>query len=459
MPYDLLIIGAGQAAAPLAGACAAAGHSVAIAERAHLGGSCINFGCTPTKAAIASARAASQARRAREYGLHIPEVVVDFPGVLGRARGIAEAMRKSLGQSLEETPNLDLLEGHARLTGRDRSGIHAEVAGRSITARQVVLDTGTRSMIPPVDGAEAVEALHSENWLDRPELPDRLAVIGGSYIGLEMAQFYARMGSRVTIVETGPQLAGQEDEDIARALGDLLAREGIEFRLDARLSGIKKTDAGGMSLVLSGKDGNGGPPPELAASHLFFATGRNPNTGDLGLDRVGVELDQRGFVVVDERLATTAPGIWAAGDIRGSPMFTHTSWDDARILQSQLLGDGSRTTARLVPYAVFTDPQLGRVGLTERQARDTGRRFRTSRFSLAANGKAKEIGEPDGQVKLLTGEEDGAILGAAVLAPEGAELVHIFALAMAAGAPAGVLADAICIHPTLAEALQSAATA
>ncbi len=431
--YDVLIVGGGQAGPPLARELAKAGKKVALAERKYLGGSCVNFGCTPTKAAIASARLAHLARRATDFGLRIPQVEVDFPAVLRRAGAIALESRNGLDKSFENSDNPKLLRGHARFLG---PGFELLVGSTQVSAKQVVLDTGTRTAIPKIPGLEKVAYIHSGNWLDRTELPERLAMIGGNYIGLEMAQFYRRMGSQVTVWENSPRIAVHEDEEVSTAIQQFLEREGIEFHVNAHIQSIE----------------------QLRATHVFLATGRTPNTDDLGLDTVGVETSPHGIVRVDKRLATNVPGIWAAGDIRGGPMFTHTSWDDYRILLSQISGDQSRTTDRIVPYAMFTDPELGRVGLTEQHAREKGLKFRVSRFEMKRNGKAREIGEPDGFIKVLLEEGTGKILGAAVLAAEGAELVHMFIDIMNAGASSTVIRDAIHIHPTLAEAVQSAVT-
>jgi pyruvate/2-oxoglutarate dehydrogenase complex dihydrolipoamide dehydrogenase (E3) component len=447
MEFDVLIVGGGQAATPLAKALAAAGRSVALAERKHLGGSCVNYGCTPTKAALASAKLAYQMRRAAEYGLSVPDISVDFAAVIERARGFALASRRSLEESFEPGGNPLLLRGHARLCGRERDGFRVDVGGTTLLAREVVLDTGTTSVTPPIPGLGKVAMLQAENWLDGTELPRHLVIIGGGYIGLEMAQFYRRMGSEVSVVEAGPRIIDHEDSDVSECLRGLLAREGIAMYLDAKVGGVAP-DRNGLAVGLEGAG-------QISASHLFVATGRRPNTSDLGLETVGVAVDGKGFIKVDERLSTSCAGIWAAGDIRGGPMFTHSSWDDNRILQSQMLGDGGRTTRRIVPYAVFTDPQLGRVGMTEREARASGKRLRIARMEMSANGKAREIGEADGMIKVIVDSADETILGAAVLSAEGAELVHCYVAVMQAGATFRAIDGGIQIHPTLAEAVQT----
>lgn len=437
--YDVFIIGGGQAGIPLAHALAKTGRSVALAERKHLGGSCVNFGCTPTKAAIASARVAHLARRGQEFGLRIPTVQVNFAAVVERARAIALESRHGLDRGLEKNDNPKLIRGHARIDGRNSDVFRISITGKDagatgITAKQVVLNTGTRSAIPIIKGLHDIDYLTSENWLDQTELPQHLAVVGGGYIGLEMGQFYRRMGSRVTIWQQGPRVLDQEDEEISTALQEFLEAEGIEIHLKAKIDSIA----------------------QLHATHVFIAVGRTPNTHDLGLETVGVETNAPGYVKVDPRLQTNVQGIWAAGDIRGGPLFTHTSWDDYRILLSQIAGDASRTTERVVPYAVFTDPELGRVGVTEREAREKGMKYRVVKLDMKRNGKAREISEPKGFIKVVLEDGTNQILGAAVLAADGAELVHMYIDVMNAGASADIIRDAVHIHPTLAEAVQSA---
>jgi pyruvate/2-oxoglutarate dehydrogenase complex dihydrolipoamide dehydrogenase (E3) component len=451
--FDVLIIGAGQAGIPLAHGLAKAGKRVALVEEKNLGGSCVNFGCTPTKAVIASARVAHLARRGIEFGVRVPIVEIDFPAILARARRILMESRNGLQRGLENTDNPKLLVGHARCEGGNDGAFRVAVGNRVVVAGQVVLDTGTRSAIPPIDGLNKLNFICAENWLESTELPEHLAIIGGGYIGLEMSQFYRRMGSRVTVIERGAQVAAHEDEDVARALQGLLESESIEFHLNTTVKRIKTND-GSVTLVLKSATGLS----EIGASHIFIATGRTPNTDDLGLDTVGVKVSEGGIVAANERLATNVEGVWVAGDIRGGPMFTHTSWDDYRILLSQITGDGSRTTDRVVPYAIFTDPQLGRVGMTESEARNNGKEIKVSRYDMKSNGRAREFGETEGFIKVIIDAETDRILGAAVLATEGAELVHLYVDLMNADAPYTVIRDAIHIHPTLAEAVQSVLT-
>jgi pyruvate/2-oxoglutarate dehydrogenase complex dihydrolipoamide dehydrogenase (E3) component len=449
--FDVLIIGGGQAGIPLAHALARAGKRVALAERKDLGGSCINFGCTPTKAVIASARAAFQARRGAVFGLRIPTVEVDFPAVLDRARSIVQQSRASLRRGFEKAESPALLTGHARLEGRAQGAFRVRVGSQEVLAERVVLDTGSRALRPPIQGLEKLDYLHAGNWLDEHRLPRHIVFIGAGYIALEMSQFYLRMGSRVTVIEKSPQILKREDGDVVFVLQRLLESEGVEFRLKTNVTRIERRRGGTAVRIESD-----GSDAEIVGARIFLATGRQPNTDDLGLETVGVRTSKEGFVEVDERLATSVGGIWAAGDIRGGPMFTHTSWDDYRILESQLAGDGSRTTRRVVPYAVYTDPELGRVGLSEQEARESGARIKVGRFEMRNNGKARELSETEGSIKVVVEAGTDRILGAAVLASEGAELVHIFVDLMNAGAPFTVLRDAVHIHPTLAEGVQSA---
>ena len=399
---------------------------------------------TPGKTAIASARVAHLARRAADFGLRIPSVEVDFRAVIQRARDIVTSQRSGIEHGLAG----EVITAQARLDGREGDRFRVVAGDQSLTADQIVLDTGTRSAIPPIEGIGDVDVIHAGNWLQHSDLPQRLIVIGAGVIALEMAQFYRRMGSEVVVLEAAPQIASTEDPDVAEALQDLLEREGIEFHLEAKIERVEKSGDGVMLRVAE--------KGMIAGTHLFVAAGRKPNTDDLGLDTVGVKTN-RGIVEVDERLSSNVRGIWAAGDIRGGPMFTHTAWDDHRVLLSQITGDRSRTTERVVPYAIFTDPEVGRVGMTETQARQSGKQIKVARFEIRRNSKSLEIGEPDGFIKVIADASSGQLVGASVMCNEAAELVHIYIDLMNARAPFSVIRDAVYIHPTLAEAIQSAA--
>ena len=453
--YDAVIIGAGQAAPPLARKLTSQGRRVAIAERKHLGGSCVNFGCTPTKAVLASARVAHLARRAAQFGISVPGVEVDFPKVLNRARAIVQASQKGIASSLE-AQGVDVIYGHARFAGREERRFILHIDREILGAKTVIINTGARTLLPPIEGLSSIDYLHAGNWLQHDQLPEHLIIAGAGAIALEMGQFYRRMGTQVTVVGSGEQVAENEDPDVAGALRAILEKEGINFRLNSRVKAVARDSAGVRVMVDSV-----GEEKSIVGSHLFLATGRRPNTDDLGLEAVGVPVGGKGVIPVDPRLATAVPGIWVAGDARGGPMFTHTSWDDHLILESQLLGDGSRvTTGRIVPYAIFTDPELGRVGLTEKEAhRLHGEHIQVTSFPLQLSGKATERGENEGFIKLIADKRDKRLLGAALLMAEGAEVVASCITLMNAGAPLSCIREAIYIHPTLSEALQSAAVA
>ncbi len=388
---------------------------------------------------IASARLAAQARRAAEWGVRIPHVEVDFAAVMDRARGLVAEARQELERDLQQQDGLRLFRAEARLDGREDGCVRVRAGDDVILAERVVLDTGTRSLRPRVDGLDQVPLIDLESWIGLRELPRRLVFLGGGTIALEMAQAFRRFGAEVAIVEQGSQLTEREDPDVAEALRQAMLREGIEVHLNSRAERAEAAGAG-VRLHL-----HGGAAVE--GSHLFLAAGRQPNTDALGLDSVGVRLSDKGIVQVDERLDTGADGIWAAGDIRGGPQFTHTAYDDFRILRSRFLGDGAETTRRVVPYAIFTEPELGRVGLSETEARAAGNPFRVGRFNMANSGKARELGRPEGFIKVLVGR-DGRIIGAAALCEQGAEVVQLFVQLIAAEGTAREMLEAVHIHPT-----------
>ena len=451
---DTAVIGAGQAGVPLARALAGAGRAVALVERDHLGGSCVNWGCTPSKAMIASSRLAAQARRASEWGIRIPEVEVDFRAVMDRARGMVEGSRGSLRQSLAATENLRVLRAHARLEGRDGERFRLRAGDDALLARQVVLDTGTRSARPPLDGLDDLppeRLIDSESWIERSELPESVVFVGGGTIALEMAQAWRRFGAAVAIVENGPRLAGREDEEVSAGLREALEAEGVSVRCGAK---AVRVEGAGSGVRLRFEEG--GP---LDATHLFLAAGRQANTDDLGLETVGLKLGKHGELDVDDRLRTGVPGLFAAGDIRGDGQFTHTAYDDYRVLESLMLGDGARTTERVLPYAVFTEPELGRVGMTEAQAREAGHRILVGRQPMSESGKAIEIGYTRGFIKVVAEAGTRRILGAAALCHSGSEVAQLFTELMNAGATADTMLDGVHIHPTLGEAAKNAVAA
>lgn len=454
--FDVLVIGGGQAGTPLVLALQEKGKRAALAERKWLGGSCVNFGCTPTKAAIASARVAHLARRAAEFGLVIPEVRVDFSAVLRGARAVVMESRNGLEEEFQGDATPTLLRGHARLDGKDGDYFQVRIGdARTVRARDVVLDTGTRALIPPIDGLDTVPYLTADDWLDHDDLPEHLILLGGGYIGMEMGQFYRRMGSRVTIIDRSDRIAPHEDDDVCRTLQPLLEQEGITFRLGSTVTKAAR-DGAGIAVSIQGGEGR---TETLRGSHLFVAAGRKPNTDDLGLETVGVSVDSQGIVGVDRHLRTNVPGVWATGDIRGGPMFTHTAWDDYRIVLSAMTGDGSHTTDRIVPYAVFTDPQIGRVGMTEDAAKQSGKKIKVGRYDMRHNGRAREYRERPGFVKVIVDADTDRLLGASVVSDEAAELVHVYVDLMNAGAPYTNIRKAVYIHPTYAEAIQSATEA
>lgn len=445
--FDVFVIGAGQAAWPLLDGLNGAGRSVGLAERKEFGGSCVNFGCTPSKAVIESARVASLARRGAEFGIEIGSVRPDFGSVMEQARAIVARSVSGLGEGFAEMRGLTVFRTHAQLAGRSSDGFLLDVGSEKVLARSVVLDTGTRTLVPSIEGLADCPYMDTENWIDRDSMPSSLAILGGGYIAVEMSQFFARMGCQVTIIERATSLLGHEDEDVSSAVQKILEGESIRVVL---CSGIKSVrhEAAGVRVVTDST--------EAVADEVMLAVGRRPNTDDLGLDTIGLERRADGTIAVDAHLETSVKGVYAVGDIRGGGMFTSTAWDDGRIVLGALTGDPRRTTDRVVPYAVFIDPELGRVGLTEREARDQGLRFRVCRFDVAHAGRHREARETTGFVKILVESGTDAILGATILSAQGAEISQIVAMAMAAKAPASLLRDAVYTHPTFAEAIQSA---
>jgi pyruvate/2-oxoglutarate dehydrogenase complex dihydrolipoamide dehydrogenase (E3) component len=442
--YDAIVIGAGQAGPSLAVRLAKSGRRTAIVERKLLGGTCVNTGCIPTKTLIASARAAHVARTAAAYGVTIGnDVRVDMARVKARKDDVVRQSVDSLTKWLEGTDNLTLIQGHARFESATNVRVNAAV----LEAPEIFLDVGARAAVPDITGLDQVSHLDNSSMMDVDFLPEHLVIVGGSYIGLEFAQMYRRFGSRVTVIEMGQRLIGREDEDVSAEVQAILAREGIEFRL-------------GSTCLSAAPEGNGvrvgtkcGEVSEdVTGSHLLLATGRTPNTADLGLETAGVATDKRGFITVDDELRTNVPGIWALGEANGRGAFTHTSYNDYEIVAANVLdGEQRRVTERIPIYALFIDPPLGRVGMNENEVRKSAREALVATMPMARVGRARERGETLGFMKVYVDGATERILGASLLGIEADEVVHSIADIMYAHAPYTVIRRAVHIHPTVAE--------
>jgi len=442
--FDAIIVGSGQAGPALAGRLTAAKMSVAFIEREHFGGTCVNNGCIPTKALVASAQAAFVARRHADFGVTIAGPIgVDMQAVKSRKDAIVQASVNGVTNWVQNMPGLRVFRGHARFTAPHR----IEVNGEQLEAERIFLNVGGRPMVPNWPGLNSVPFWTNIEMMQVDQVPEHLIVVGGSYIGLEFAQMYRRFGARVTVVEMAPRVIAREDEDVSEALRDILAREGVEFRLNAMCLGAEASD-GGVAVTADCAEG----PPRIVGSHLLLAVGRRPNTDELGLEAAGIERDERGFIKVDDQLCTSAPGVWALGDANGRGAFTHTSWNDYEIVAANLLdGEQRRVTDRIPAYALFTDPPLGRVGMTQREVRAAGRAALVGKMPMTRVGRARERSETLGFMKIVVDAETRTILGAALLGVTGDEVVHSLIDVMYARAPYTVISRAVHIHPTVTE--------
>jgi pyruvate/2-oxoglutarate dehydrogenase complex dihydrolipoamide dehydrogenase (E3) component len=442
--FDAIIIGTGQSGPSLAGRMSSEGMRVAVLERHLFGGTCVNVGCIPTKALVASARAAHMARRAADFGVRVEGPVgVDMARVKARKDRIAGESNSGVTQWLEGMDNVTVYRGHGRLEGPDT----VRVGDDLLQAPRIVLNVGGRAQVPPIEGLAQVNYLTNSSMMDVDFLPQHLVIVGGSYIGLEFAQMYRRFGSHVTVIEMGERLIGREDPDVSETVREILAGEGVDIRLNANCISVRP-DAGGVVVGVDCADG----APEVRGSHLLLATGRRPNTDDLGLDAAGVATDKRGYITVDDQLQTNVPGIWAMGDCNGQGAFTHTSYNDYEILAANLFdNDPRRVSDRITCYGLFIDPPLGRGGMTEAQARASGRNVLVGMRPMRRVGRARERSETDGFIKIMVDGDSREILGAAILGINGDEVVHLLLDAMYAGAPYTTIARAVHIHPTVAE--------
>jgi len=446
MDVDAIVIGSGQAGVPLAARLATSGRQTVLVERSRLGGTCINYGCTPTKTMVASARAAHVARTAGRLGVHSEPVRIDLPAIVARKDAMVRQWREGVeGRLAAAGERLRVLNGHGRFTGERE----IEVAGTRYRGEIVVINTGVRPAAPDVEGLAALPWLDNRRIMELTELPGHLIVLGGGYIGCEFAQMFRRFGSAVTVVQRGPHLLDREDPDVSEALEGVFRSEGIELVLGAqvRRAAAQQRD---LVIVLDGR--------KIAGSHILAAVGRRPNTDDLGCERGNVALDAKGFVKVDDQYRTSAKGVYAVGDVTGGPQFTHTSWDDHRILFDLLMGRSARSrSGRVIPSVVFTDPQVASVGLNEREAKARGLRHEVARMPFSSIARAVETDETAGILKLIIDPDSERILGASVVGAEGGELIHAFAALMQAGATARAIVDVEIAHPTFAEGLQSVA--
>lgn len=451
--FDAIIIGTGQGGKPLAGALAEAGWKTAIVERGRVGGTCVIAGCTPTKTMVASARIAHLAGRAADYGVHTGPVTVDMEAVRRRKRDIVDQWSEGSRKGLERHEALELILGEARfISPREIAVRDPEGNERRLAAGKVFINAGARPEAPSITGLDAIDYLDSTSIMEVDRVPGHLVVLGGGFIGMEFGQMFRRFGSDVTIIERGPRIAHREDDDIADAMADIFREDGIDVRTSSRVTALERGRNGGVTVILEKEGGE----DHVRGTHLLVAAGRHPNSDTLDLESAGLETDEREFIPVDAYCRTAVEGIWALGDITGAPPFTHTAYDDFRVIRSQLLGDGERSTeGRLLPYAVFTDPQLGRVGLTEQAAREQGYSIRVAKLPMSRVARAIELDEPRGLMKAVVEVGSGRILGASILGIEGGEVVSVLQMAMMGGLPYTALRDAVLAHPTLAESLNN----
>jgi len=444
--HDAIVIGTGQSGPALARRLVAAGQKVAIIERKYFGGTCVNTGCTPTKTLVASAYAAFLLRRAGDYGVTIGGPVgVDMRAVKARKDAIAGASRRGVEHSLKTLEGCSVYEGHARFVGNKRVAVN----GVELGADRIFINVGGRASIPPIPGLEKVPYFTNSSMMDIDFLPPHLIILGGSYIGLEFGQVYRRFGSEVTVIELAPRLIAREDEDVSLAVAAFLKEEGIDVRVDSKVVGIERQ---GNSIAV--KIESAGKISQVAGTHVLVATGRRPNTDDLGLDNAGIATDSHGYIRVDDQLRTNVPGIWAMGDCNGRGAFTHTSWNDFEIVAANILDkEQRRVSDRITAYALYTDPPLGRAGMTEAEVRKTGKPALISTIAMEDVSRAYEKSETKGFMKVLVDPDNKQILGASLLGLAGDEVIHCIIDLMYAKAPYTVMQHAMHIHPTVSEFL------
>jgi pyruvate/2-oxoglutarate dehydrogenase complex dihydrolipoamide dehydrogenase (E3) component len=441
--FDAIVIGTGQAGPALCARLDKEGLKTALIERSLIGGTCVNVGCIPTKTLVASARAVHVARRGAEYGFRAGAIEVDMAAVKKRKDGVVKHSIDGLGAWLGGMKNVTRIQGHARFTGPRQ----VAVGERSLQADKVFINVGGRALVPPLPGLDSVPYLTNSSMMEVDAVPEHLLIIGGSYIGLEFAHMYRRFGAKVTVVERAPKLLPREDDDVAAEIRAILEREGVAIRTGAECMAIrKKGERIGIEMECKGGE------PIAEGSHLLMAVGRKANTDDLGLERTGIKVDERGFIQVDDHCRTTEEGVWALGDCNGRGAFTHTSYNDYEIVAANLFdNDPRRISDRIQAYALFIDPPLGRAGMNEAEARKSGRRILAARMPMARVGRAREAGETQGFMKVLVDAESKELLGAALLGLNGDEIVHSLLDVMYAKRPYTTIQRAVHIHPTVSE--------
>lgn len=443
--FDTIVIGGGQAGPFLASKLDARGEKVAVFQEGPFGGTCLNDGCRPTKALRASAHAAYAARTAAPYGVHVEGVTVNVAEAIDRKDSIIGAWRDGATDYYENHETISYLTARARLTGKDGDNYLVTFGDKTVTAPRIILNPGARSVPPPIAGLDQVDYLDHHTLLDLKEAPGHLIVIGGSYIGLELGQVWARFGSRVTILEHGDHVISREDHDISDAVAQMLRDEGLDVRTGIQIDSVE-ADGAGVAVVLASGE-------RLAGDRVLVAAGRIPNSDDLGLDTVGVATDKRGYVTTDEHFLTSAPGIYALGDVNGRGAFTHTSYQDHEILADHLAGGDRSVAGRITTYALFTDPPLGRVGMTETQAREAGLNIAVGDYEMASVTRAALDGISAGKMRIVVDADADRVVGAAFFGLHGDEVIQAVSLLMHVDAPASALATWLPIHPTVAEFL------
>ncbi|HEX2566709.1 MAG TPA: FAD-containing oxidoreductase [Burkholderiales bacterium] len=442
--FSAIVVGTGQAAPALCARLDKEGLKTALIERKLLGGTCVNVGCIPTKTLVASARAARMAQRASEYGIALDSPArVDMKAVKARKDGVVRQSSEGVEKWIARMKNVELIRGHARFTGAHTLA----VAGRTLEADKIFLNVGARAFSPPIPGLKDVPSLDNVSMMEIDAVPEHLVIIGGSYIGLEFAQMYRRFGAAVTVVEKGPRLIAREDEDVSEEIRAILAREGIAVRTAAECMEVRN-EKGRIVVGLSCQAG----APAAEGTHLLMAVGRKPNTDDLGLEKANVQVDERGFIQVDDQCRTSVEGVWALGDCNGRGAFTHTSYNDYEIVAANLFdNDARRISDRIPAYALFIDPPLGRAGMTETEAIKSGKRVLAAKMAMAHVGRAREAGETQGFMKIAVDADSKALLGAAILGMNGDEIVHSLLDMMYARKPYTTIQRAVHIHPTVTE--------